>query len=188
MRIGSSAESGHANHRSNHPARRHAGRGRISVLVSRHGRVVRAHRLLAAKASWQFAMGTRFRVRVSHKSGTAARRCGIHLPRRDVAGGADANLAHGRCSHVASVIALECSPMPPTYATASRETRRLGLRLRSRLSGEVIAAGLSRRLRKRKFPQVLTRRLKEDLRRETYRTAVGGDRVADRPAARRGGG
>src|ERR687893_707378 len=29
---------------------------------------------------------------------------------------------------------------------------------------------------------------KEDLRRETYRTAVGGDRGADRPTAGRGGG
>jgi Family of unknown function (DUF6119) len=40
---------------------------------------------------------------------------------------------------------------------------------------------------RRRFPQVLTRR-KEDLRRETHGTAVGGDRGADRPVARRRGG
>src|SRR3954451_14851618 len=45
--------------------------------------------------------------------------------------------------------------------------------------------GLSRA--RRRFPQVLTRRLKEDLRRETHGTAVGGDRGTDRHAACRRG-
>jgi regulator of protease activity HflC (stomatin/prohibitin superfamily) len=37
-----------------------------------------------------------FRVRLSHKSATAARRCRILQPRRDVAGGADVDLAPRR--------------------------------------------------------------------------------------------
>jgi hypothetical protein len=67
-----------------------------------------------------FTRGSRSRARMSHKSGTAARRCRTIQPRRDVVGGADVDLPPRRWIRVASVIALELSlefsPTPPTYA------------------------------------------------------------------------
>ena len=89
------------------------GSGRMTSARPDAGRTDRHQRALS-----------RFLSRLSHKSETAARRCRIFQPRRDVAGGADINVARRRWGPGSSVIALEFSPTPPTYATASTNCER----------------------------------------------------------------